>query len=275
VWGADKATDYSLEKGRSAISGCCNIAGVLGPVVMLINSSTGLKPPTETKRVAVFVHGAGAGGWEWHAWLLAFEKNGWICVNPDLKRSPKGVGATRFEDYLRQVEIWGRSQQPCKLAIIGASMGGVLALKASESLHPSALVLVNSVGPSGIGKHKARSWPEVIQWSRGTLQDTKDSMPDSDSGTIGFAFKHWRDESGAVLQDISNGIPVETPRCPVLVVLGDKDTDVPNSIGVEMANRYHGDLKIYKGMSHVGPLLGTRAVKVSLETLDWLNKHVR
>jgi len=225
--------------------------------------------------VAIFIHGAGGGGWEWNVWEPVFTKAGWVCVKEDLVPAKAGIADTHFADYIAQVEAWAKSHQPCKLTLIGASMGGILAQKATETLKPDALVLVNSVGPAGIGTRKAKQWPKVIEWSKGTLKETQDSMPDSDDATIQFAFHHWRDESGAVLREISRGVPVASPRCPVLVVLGDQDTDVPNATGKEMAHRYGADMKIYKGMSHVGPLLGKRAPEVAKFVAKWLDKHVR
>ncbi len=250
---------------------------MLSSILALTLAMTGTTPPKPELKanVAVFIHGAGGGGWEWNAWRPVFEKAGWLCVNEDLLPAKSGVAETRFSDYLRQVEQLGQVHRNGKMVLIGASMGGILALKACESLNPDALVLVNSVGPAGIGSHNGKTYPPVIEWSKGTLKETQDSMPDSDEATIQFAFKHWRDESGAVLSEISKGIPVKKPACPLLVVLGDQDTDVPNEVGKTMAKNFHGDLRIYSGMSHVGPLLGKHAPEVAQWVLDWLAKHVR
>ena len=231
--------------------------------------------PSQAKRVAVFVHGAGGGGWEWNAWVPVFQSKGWECVQQDLVPNGAGISKTTFGDYVHQVHVWAKRHPSTHLVLVGASMGGILALKACEELHPSAVVLVNSVGPLGVGKRKSKSYPDVIEWSKGTLKETRDSMPDSDEASIQFAFKHWRDESGSVLRTISSGVAVSSPICPVLVILGDKDGDVPNAVGRQMAKLYHGDLKVYSGMSHVGPLLGTKAANVALDTTDWLDKHVR
>ena len=230
---------------------------------------------TPLKKVAVFIHGAGGGGWEWNAWKPVFEKAGWTCVAEDLMPTRSGIAETKFKDYESQVEGWGKTHQPSHLVLIGASMGGILALKASEKLHPEAIVLVNSVGPAGIVHRAPKTYPAVIEWSKGTLKETQDSMPDSDEPTIQYAFKHWRDESGAVLTEISKGLVVEKPSGHMLVVLGDKDTDVPNAIGRDMAKKYGGELKVFEGMSHVSPLLGTRAPDVAKYAVDWLNKKIR
>jgi pimeloyl-ACP methyl ester carboxylesterase len=225
--------------------------------------------------IALFVHGAGGGGWEWNAWRPVFEKAGYRCIAEDLIPTKGGIASTRFADYVAQVEQMGKSHRAGKLVLVGASMGGILALKAAESLHPDAIVLVNSVGPAGIGTPKAKQYPKVIEWSKGTLQETRDSMPDSDEATIQFAFRHWRDESGAVLEEISKGIEVKPPKCPVLCVLGDRDTDVPNAVGFEMAKRFGGIVDVFPDMSHVGPLLGTRAANVADAVVTWLEKQIR
>jgi len=235
----------------------------------------GQQPKILLPRVAVFIHGAGGGGWEWNSWRPVFEKDGWICVDNDLVPAKGGIAKTTFDDYLQQVDKWANGKRPCRLVLIGASMGGILALKAAETLKPEAIVLVNSVGPAGIGANTPKTYPSVIQWSKGTLKETQDSMPDSDAATIQFAFHHWRDESGAVLSAIHKGIAVKPPTCPLLVVLGDKDTDVPNAVGKEMAVRYKGTRKVFPDMSHVGPLLGTRAEEVAAATISWLLQHLR
>ena len=250
------------------------IAGIYAAVAFGPNAQR-RTPNAPIPKVAIFVHGAGGGGWEWSSWRPVFEKAGWVCVTQDLMPAKAGIAATRFSTYLTQVQNWGRLHRPSKLVLIGASMGGILALKASEKLKPDALVLVNSVGPLGAIPRNMKTYPSVIEWSKGTLKETQDSMPDSDDASIQFAFHHWRDESGAVLSAIANGITVEQPSCPLLVIISNRDTDVPNEIGKTIAKRFGGELQTFQGMSHVGPLLGTRAPKVAAFTVEWLNKHVR
>jgi len=249
----------------------------MAPMILaLMLALTAIAAPTERERkVAVFVHGAGGGGWEWNSWTPVFEKAGWQCIAEDLVPVKQGVAKTTFHDYLSQVEHWGDDARPGKLVLIGASMGGILALKASERLKPDALVLVNSVGPAGIDKRPAKTYPPIIEWTKGTLKETQDSMPESDEATIQFAFHHWRDESGAVLTEIRKGIRVKPPQCPLLVVLGGKDTDVPNEVGQTMAKTYRGELKVYPDMSHVGPLLGTKGPDVAADVLAWLDLKIR
>ena len=221
-------------------------------------------------RTAIFVHGAGGGGWEWKAWVPAFSESGWTCVVPDLAPVPEGISATHFQDYLDQVLQYRHSITEGLVVLIGASMGGLLAIKANESDPVDALVLINSVGPKGFVSEVFPEYPDVMEWSKGTLQESLEAMPDSDQETVQFAFERWRDESGQVMREIHSGIPSQKPSCPTLVIVGNRDLEVAPSLGVQMAKAFHAELRVYKDMSHVGPLLGTAAASVADDTLGWL-----
>lgn len=220
--------------------------------------------------VAVMIHGAGGGGWEWDIWKPVFQREGWDVVARDLVPVKGGLKKTRFEDYVQQVADTCPKDRP--FILVGASMGGPIALKVAERTHPSAVVLVNAVPATGTG---GKRYPDVIRWANGPLQDSIDSMPDSSPAVIHKAWKLWRDESGAVLRTISAGVHAKEPACPVLVVIGDKDTDVNPKLSHEVAVRYQASIREYKGMSHVGPFLGTRAPKVAHDVLAWASPLVR
>lgn len=231
---------------------------------MTILASLILVPPT-----AVLIHGAGGGGWEYRAWVKPLEKAGYRVVAPDLVPTKAGLAATTFDDYVRQVRSWCPKEG--KFVLVGASMGGILALKAAETLHPSAIVLVNGVPPSGTG---GKTYPAVVKWANGPLKDSEDSMPDSDRKTILFAWKHWRDESGAVLTTISKGVSVKKPTCPVLVVTGEKDTDIKPEWQHEYGKSIGAEQVVHAEMSHVGPLLGTKASYVAKSVADWCSDRL-
>jgi len=224
------------------------------------------RPPN----LAVMIHGAGGGGWEYDKWKPVFEKAGWKVIARDLVPAKAGLAQTQFKDYVAQVEGWASGPHR-RVVLIGASMGGPIALKASESLHPSAIVLVDAVGPKGVGEPRhSEPAPEIIRWANGPLKDTEDSMPDSDRPTILWAWKRWRDESGAVVNALRDGVECDKPKCPCLVVLGGNDTDVPHATGLALADWCHADVQSYAGMSHVGPLLSTRAEEVARGICQWL-----
>jgi len=220
----------------------------------------------------VMIHGAGGGGWEYDLWRPVFERAGWRVVAKDLVPVKGGYEATKFEDYVRQVVAW--TPKRGRVVYVGASMGGILALKASERVKVSAIVLVNSVPPKGVGPaREGKKSPPVVKWANGPLKDTEDSMPDSDRKTILWAWKRWRDESGAVMDEIRGGVAASVPKCPALVVLGQADGDVPNASGMALAKWARADIFSYQGMSHVGPLMSTRAAEVASAVSTWLRQH--
>jgi pimeloyl-ACP methyl ester carboxylesterase len=222
------------------------------------------------KATVVMIHGAGGGGWEYDLWKPVFEKAGYRVVAPDLLPAAGGLGQTHFEDYLRQVQLW----RPVtgKVVLVGASMGGILALKSAEREASAAIVLVNAAPPKGIGQRpKSANAPAIVRWANGPLKDTEDAMPDSDRKTILWAWKLWRDESGAVMNEIRKGIPAAKPKSPTLVVIGEKDTDIPPATSRALAKWAGADIHEYKNMSHVGPLMSTRAREVAQKVIAWLD----
>lgn len=224
---------------------------------------------------AVMVHGAGGGGWEYEFWSKEFQAKGWTVVAKDLEPVSKGLAATTFSDYQKQVESWARgAKRP--LVLVGASMGGGLVLKAAEKLKPDAVILVNSILPKGIAEpSKAEPYPAVIKWANGPLKDTEDAMPDADRKTVLWAWKRWRDESGAVMNEIRRGIDVKKPKCPVLAIIGSKDTDVPPDGSVKFAKSLEADWFCFADMSHVGPLMGRRAGEAAEFALAWTRHRLK
>jgi Lysophospholipase len=230
----------------------------------------------ETKKTVVLVHGAGGGGWEYDLWKPVFTAAGYRFIAKDLMpRAEGGLEKTVFADYVAQVISWvPKGERPL---LVGASMGGVLALKAAEVVAPIGVVLVNSGAPAGVGpKRPPKKNPPIVRWANGPLQETRDAMPDSDEKTILWAWKLWRDESGAVMDALREGVPAQKPKCPALVVLGEKDTDIPYATtGMALADWASADVLLYRGMSHVGPLMSTRAAEVAHTIAQWGNALYR
>lgn len=223
-----------------------------------------------SKPVAVLIHGAGGGGWEYDKWRPALERAGWQVVARDLMPAHGGLAATRLEDYVHQVESWCPKDRP--FVLVGASMGGAIALEAAREVPARAVVLVNSVPPGGLDKKKYL--PSVVKWAGGPLKDTRDSMPDSDEPTILWAWKRWRDESGQVMLDLQQGTRSPKPLVPTLVVVSREDTDVPPERGRNLAREWNADLIELSRTSHVGPLLGRRAGEVARMVSDWAMPYV-
>lgn len=226
------------------------------------------------KPVAVMIHGAGGGGWEYKFWQEVFEQKGWEVRAPDMMPSDKGLAKTTLDDYITQTVAAAGSARP--VALIGASMGGGLVLKAAEKVKPDAIVLVNGTAPRAVldEPRSVESIPEVIKWANGPLKDTEDAMPDSDRETVLWAHKLWRDESGTVVRALREGVDAKKPACPALVVISLNDTDVKPELSRRVAAWAGADSIEYAQMSHVGPLLSTRAREVAATVEAWLSARI-
>jgi pimeloyl-ACP methyl ester carboxylesterase len=220
------------------------------------------------------IHGAGGGGWEYKFWREVFEQKGWEVRAPDMMPNADGLAHTTFDDYASQVVKSAAGADP--VVLIGASMGGGLVLKAAEQVRPRAIVLVNATAPRAVldKPREASDVPDVIKWANGPLKDTEDAMPDSDRETILWAHKLWRDESGLVVKSLRQGVDVRKPKCPVLVVISQQDTDVKPDLSRKTASWVGADVFEYQGMSHVGPLLSTRAREVAANVEAWLAARI-
>ena len=84
-------------------------------------------------------------------------------------------------------------------------------------------------------------------------------MPDADDAACLYALRRWRDESGAVLNEAREGVAVEIPRCPALVLSSELDAEVPPAAARALAVRLSADFRSIPQASHVGPLLGRDA----------------
>jgi pimeloyl-ACP methyl ester carboxylesterase len=219
---------------------------------------------------ALLLHGAGGGGWEWNAWRGVFAASGIEAVAPDLQPATNGLSGTTFDDYLQQAHA-ALAALPQPRAVIGASLGGLLAMACSGEA--DALVLVNPVPPlPWSAQLPARDWPDVVPWRReARLASTRRALPDSDDATTLFAFRRWRDESGAVLREAHAGIEMAKPACPVLCLVSTQDEDVPPALTHALAYEWHADLMQAPSPSHVGPLLGRCAPAMAAQAAAWLS----
>lgn len=219
----------------------------------------------EPVRSAVFVHGAGGGGWEWTAWARVFAAAGLSVAAPDLRAAPAGLAATTLADYSAQVAGWLDAVARPRV-LVGASLGGLLA--AMNAGAADALVLVNPMPPQGLPDAPHR--PAVVPWGRSaSLAGTRAALPGADDAAALFAFRRWRDESGAVLNQAQAGVAPARPSVPVLVVVSEADQDVPAQASMDLAQTWAATAWRVPG-GHVDPLLGRDAPALAARTLAWL-----
>lgn len=227
-----------------------------------------MRPPAI--RHAVLVHGAGGGGWEWNLWRGVLAAHGIAAFAPDLQPGGRGLTATTLDDYLAQVREAVQAV-PRPRALVGASLGGLLALACADEA--DALVVVNPLPPAPwSARLPARDWPDRVPWARqARWASTRRALPDADDASALYAFRHWRDESGAVLRAAHAGLAVARPSCPLLCIVSAQDEDVPPPLSREMAQAWGATVLPVPSPSHVGPLLGRDAAQVAAQAVAWLS----
>jgi hypothetical protein len=216
------------------------------------------------------VHGAGGGGWEWNVWRRVFAAHGLAADALDLRPVAAGLSSTGFDDYAVQVRA-ALDAMPRPRALVGASLGGLLAMVCADAA--DALVLVNPLPPAPwAGLLPSRQWPDVVPWRRDArLASTRRALPDSDDATALYAFRRWRDESGAVLRQAHAGLLLDAPMCPTLCIASAHDEDIPPDLTAGLARAWNADLLRVASTGHVGPLLGRDAAVVATQAAGWLS----
>lgn len=224
----------------------------------------------------LFVHGAGGGGWEWNTWLPAFSSDQYETFAIDLLPSPSGLESTDFKYYEDILNTIDRRPD----VLIGASMGGLLCLRAFTAMSPKALVIVCSAIPLEVlelideaSKPVPIEYPAVIQWANGAFEDTVNCLPDADEDMHKFAWQRWRDESGLVLNEIQHGLSIPHITCPVLCLIPDDDESIDPHHQKLLANYIHAETIHLADMKHVSPLLGRNSVNVANQVLSWLKRN--
>lgn len=220
---------------------------------------------------AVLVHGAGGGAWEWNVWVGVMRAYGIDPHAVELQPTAAGLGITTLDDYVTQVRDRLLSL-PRPRVIVGASLGGLLAAMCAADA--DAVILVNPVPCwPWHAQLPARQWSGVVSWQRDArLETTRDGMEDADPASALFAYRRWRDESGAALRAAWAGIEVAPPTCPALFLVSAADDDVPPAVSLAMASEWAARPVKALAASHVGPLLGKAAAPAAEQAVAWLNQ---
>jgi pimeloyl-ACP methyl ester carboxylesterase len=223
------------------------------------------------KASVLFIHGAGGGGWEWNIWTRVFQAHGFHVHAPDCLPSTSSLAKTTLQDYQQQMQGHLLAMRSPKI-IIGASLGGLLALMNAD--HADALVLINPIPPAPfhLQMPTRENYSDVIPWKlNASLQGTRSALFDADEMTCLFAFRHWRDESGAVMNAAISGVDIIQPLCPVLMMASVQDKDIPFSMSRILAEKMNASFINLSKTSHVGPLLGKTAGQCALQAVAFLN----
>jgi hypothetical protein len=231
-------------------------------------------PPRHPR--ALFLHGAGAWGGQWAIWRRVFEAEGWCVDAPDLQPVAAGIAATRLEDYVAQAAAM-IAIAPREL-VVGASLGGLIAVagmaRRAPADRPPRLVLVNPLPPAPwiIDVPPSGAQADVVPWrSQGRFASTQRALPGAVFADQLFAFRHWRDESAAVLREAHAGVVVPTLDVATLVVTSEADEVIPPTASAAYAQGIGASLCRVPG-GHVAPVMGASAVAAARAAVVWLSR---
>lgn len=221
-------------------------------------------------RRALFLHGAGTWGGQWAIWRRVFEAEGWAVDTPDLQPAAAGVANTHFDDYMAQA-VAALAAAPVD-ALVGASLGGLVAMAAAGRIAPRALVLVNPLPPAPW----ATALPPfavdggVVPWhSQGRFAGTRRALPEAGFSDRQHAFRHWRDESATALREAYGGVTLPTPAIATLVITSEADDDIPPQVAADFAAGIGAGLLRVPG-GHVAPVMGASAAATARAALAWI-----
>lgn len=216
------------------------------------------------------IHGAGGGGWEWAIWQRVWAAQGQRFFAPDLMPAADGLARTTLTDYVAQMRRAAAALP--RPVVVGASLGGLIALAIARDVDAAALVLVDPVPPRGVGpRPESRAFEgDIVPWGRRRRFDsTRRALPDADAAAQQHAFRRWRDESAAVLREAGHGLATARPRCRVLVVAAERDQSIPTEASLALAQQLDADFWRCT-CSHVGALLGRGAAALAVRVLGWI-----
>lgn len=179
------------------------------------------------------------------------------------------------QDALAAVRGALQASLPPAPVLVGASLGGLLALQLAAPLAAAALILVNPLPPEPWSQLlPARRLEHVPDWGlRASLSGTRRAIPELDPVDALAVFRGWRDCSSALLAHARSGQVFDTPSCPILMIASAHDAEVPAAVSAALAEALGAGLLRVPG-SHVAPLLGPAAGALAQHALGWLRRTV-
>jgi pimeloyl-ACP methyl ester carboxylesterase len=241
----------------------------------------------------LFVHGLFASAWCFETMLRRFADRGFPAYAVTLSGRPGGrpvdqVGQLTVADFsgdVRDAFAWVAANHSRKPALIGHSMGGLLAQMTAARLETSALVLMSSAPPRGIALwnprlaiRQVKYLPQLIRREAvlGTLNEhAAVSLNRLPADQRAAAYEKLVPDSGRAALEISLGmIPVDENaiRCPVICITGTDDRFVPPGVTRRVAARYHAPVWEYEGHGHFLPIEPGHE-KITDDVATWL-RHV-
>jgi pimeloyl-ACP methyl ester carboxylesterase len=224
-------------------------------------------PSDGARSPVLFVHGYFVDGSVWTGWLDLFAARGVPAVAVHLRgragsRPGIDIGDASMNDFADDAAEVARHVGA--RAVVGHSMGGLVAQKLAERGVASACVLVTPAPPRGItvlsprvAIRQIKYLPSILR-SRPVVPSHRDvraivmnCVPASEQQQL---LAKMLPDSGRAGREMSiTGVPVDAERirCPMLVIAADQDRFIPRHIVERIARRYRAPLEVVPGHGHM------------------------
>jgi pimeloyl-ACP methyl ester carboxylesterase len=211
-------------------------------------------PTARSAPPVLFVHGYFVDGSVWTNWLELFASRGTTAYAIHLRgrtgsKPGTSLGQASMEDFVEDASAIARNVGAA--AVVGHSMGGLIAQKLAERGDVEAAVLITPAPPRGITVLSPRlaflqlKYLPSILLSR-PVRPAREDLREVVLNHIPFSqqdaiLKNMLPDSGRAGREMSiTGFPVDASKvkCPMLVVASEDDKFIPAPIVKKIAARY-------------------------------------
>lgn len=242
----------------------------------------------------LFIHGAGGTSRYWKNYLPYFADKGWEVFAINLRGHfpsdrEEALAQVTLEDYLADVEKVIDRLDIRNCAVIGHSLGGLIAQKTAESIDSiKALITIASAPPLGITlemNHDLSYSGTIIKtlWGMMNMKPVKPTFLMAQQTVLNniapderkAVFDMFVAESLYVGYQVAQGFPIDPARikCPRLVIGCLKDVIAPASAEKSLAVFLKADYIEYDQFAHL-PMLENNWDTSAKDIQNWLKSTI-
>lgn len=224
------------------------------------------RPAAATYPPVLFVHGIFVDSREWTEWLPFFAARGFPAYAVNLRgragsRPGTKLGGVSLDDYVADAAEVARHLG--KPAVIGHSMGGLIAQRLAAMGVVRSAALITPAPPRGIilfspklALKQAKYLPQILtnRVIHPHAEDLRElAMNGAPPEIQERAISELVPDSGRAGREMSlTGVPVpKDVKCPMLVIAAEDDHFIPARIVAKIAQRYGATLRRVPHRSHI------------------------
>jgi len=240
----------------------------------------------------LLIHGAGGTSRYWHNYLSYFAREGWEAYAVNLRGHfpsdrEEALAQVTLEDYIDDVAkvIKGRHLDRC--ALIGHSLGGLIAQKTAERFPSlSGLVVIGTAPPMGVALDVHHDVPYAgtvlkTMWGLMNMKPVKPTYMMAEKTVLNNiepqdrkkVFDMFVAESLVVGYQVAQGFPVVPSRmkCPRLVIGCALDMIAPPYMQESVAEFLEADYILFEQFAHL-PMLEPGWETSAADIAAWLKR---